>query len=52
VIEAVANGPTIAVPSYLRRSDDRYGGTVIGDPRREDTAIDLQEALVVEFYAR
>lgn len=52
VAEAFEQGPTIAIPGYLRRSDDRYSGTIVRGPNREDTPIDLQESLVVEFYAR
>jgi small subunit ribosomal protein S4 len=52
IVDGVANGPTISLPSYLVRADDRLGGTFVAAPRREDVPIDLNESLVVEFYAR
>jgi small subunit ribosomal protein S4 len=52
VAEAAAEGPALVVPGYLRRAGDHYGGTILSGPRREDTPIDLEESLVVEFYAR
>lgn len=52
IAQGAESGPSVTMPGYLRRSDDHYGGTITGDPRREDTPIDLQESLVVEFYAR
>jgi small subunit ribosomal protein S4 len=50
--DSVANQPAIAVPGYLRPSNDRYSGAMVAAPSRGDTPIDLQESLVVEFYAR
>jgi small subunit ribosomal protein S4 len=38
------------LPSWLSR--DGHTGRVVGLPRREDMDADIQEALVVEFYAR
>src|SRR5262249_29291679 len=52
VAEAAAQGPSIAMPAYLRRSEDHYSGDIVGIPHREDTPIDVEESLVVEFYAR
>jgi small subunit ribosomal protein S4 len=52
IVDGATNGPRIALPSYLRRADDGLGGTLVAAPEREDTPIDLNESLVVEFYAR
>jgi small subunit ribosomal protein S4 len=52
IVEGANNGPTLALPTYLQRADDRIGGRVSGLPRREDVPLDLNESLVVEFYAR
>ena len=52
VAEGATNGPTIAAPSYVRRSEDHFGGSITGTPTRQDVPIDLNESLVVEFYAR
>jgi small subunit ribosomal protein S4 len=52
VAEGAASGPILAVPGYLERAENHYGGRVIGHPDRRDVPIDLQESLVVEFYAR
>lgn len=52
IVEGAVNGPSIALPSYLTRSEDGFGGTVAAMPSRQDVPIDLNESLVVEFYAR
>jgi small subunit ribosomal protein S4 len=52
IAEGAASGPSIALPSYLKRSEDGFGGTVVATPTRQDVPIDLNESLVVEFYAR
>ena len=52
VVDGATNGPTLALPAYLQRADDHIGGAVTGLPRREDVPLDLEESLVVEFYAR
>jgi small subunit ribosomal protein S4 len=46
------NGPSIAVPTYLSRADDHIGGSVTGMPARQDIPLEINESLVVEFYAR
>jgi small subunit ribosomal protein S4 len=38
------------VPGWLSR--EGFTGRVVGEPRREDIEPDLQEGLIVEFYAR
>ena len=52
VAAGATNGPTLALPSYLTRADDHFGGTVSGTPARPDVPLDINESLVVEFYAR
>jgi small subunit ribosomal protein S4 len=52
IAEGAVNGPTLAVPSYLTRADDHFGGSVSGTPTRQDIPMDINESLVVEFYAR
>jgi small subunit ribosomal protein S4 len=52
IVDGATNGPTIAVPSYMNRADDHFGGSVTGTPSRQDIPLDINESLVVEFYAR
>jgi small subunit ribosomal protein S4 len=52
VVAGATNGPTIAVPSYVTRADDHLGGSVTGLPTLQDIPLDINESLVVEFYAR
>jgi len=52
IVAAIAKGPELAVPSYLRRSEDGYGGEMLTQPSREDAPLDVRETLVVEFYSR
>lgn len=53
VAEGATNGPELALPSYLERAPDGFGGRVSAAPVREDVPIpDLRESLIVEFYAR
>lgn len=52
ITAGATNGPTLAVPSYLSRADDHLGGAVSGMPSRQDVPLDINESLVVEFYAR
>jgi len=51
IAEGIEHGPAIAVPSYLERSPDGRGGRVISEPQPEDVPIELNSALVVEYYA-
>jgi small subunit ribosomal protein S4 len=52
IADGAANGPTLALPSYLTRADDHLGGSITGTPSRQDIPMDINESLVVEFYAR
>lgn len=53
VVESVERGPAVAIPSFLDLDpDDPYEGRVMGRPARTDVPIVVDEASVVEFYAR
>jgi small subunit ribosomal protein S4 len=52
VRQGVEQGPQLGLPSYLERAADRLGGRVVAEPTRMDSALDIDETLVVEFYAR
>lgn len=53
VLSAVERGPAVPLPSYLERvSDDAFAGNVIGTPLRTNVPVQVNEAAVVEFYAR
>lgn len=53
VEESVERGPAVAIPSYLDLDpDDPYEGRVMGRPARTDVPVVVDEASVVEFYAR
>jgi small subunit ribosomal protein S4 len=53
VAESVEHGPEVRLPSYLQLDpDDRFTGRVTGRPTREDIPVVVDEAAIVEFYAR
>jgi small subunit ribosomal protein S4 len=52
VVAAVDAGPEVALPGYLIRESDPYGGRVFGLPSRADIPFDVEEMAVIEFYAR
>jgi small subunit ribosomal protein S4 len=52
VAEGAAHGPALALPTYLERADDGLGGTCTGMPDRRDVPVQVDERMVVEFYAR
>jgi small subunit ribosomal protein S4 len=53
VVASIENGPQVQLPSYLARDpSDPFTGHVIGEPRREDIPFIVDEAAIVEFYAR
>lgn len=53
VEESVERGPAVAIPSFLDLDpDDPYEGRVMGRPARTDVPVVVDEASVVEFYAR
>jgi small subunit ribosomal protein S4 len=51
IAEGASRGPELALPSYLKRYDDGFGGKVTGYPVREDVPVDVSETLVTEYYA-
>lgn len=52
VAEGAAHGPELRLPSYLERSEDGMGGRCTGLPARQDVPVQVDERMVVEFYAR
>lgn len=53
VVDGAERGPVVKLPSYLARDpDDSYAGRVIGPPARADVPFVVNEAAVIEFYAR
>jgi small subunit ribosomal protein S4 len=53
VMQAVKRGPEIKLPSFLALDpNDPFSGRVIGPPSRNDVSLVVDEAAIVEFYAR
>jgi small subunit ribosomal protein S4 len=53
VAEAVQRGPEVRLPGFLALDpNDPYVGRVISEPGREDIPFIVDEAAIVEFYAR
>jgi small subunit ribosomal protein S4 len=53
LIDAASRDPEVRMPGYLARSaDDRLTGRVTGRPRRRDIPFAVDEAAIVELYAR
>ncbi len=53
VQDATATGPEVRLPQYLARDPaDAYAGRVVGVPGRPDVPFIVNEAAIVEFYAR
>src|SRR5688572_1738945 len=53
VMSAVERGPEIRLPSYLAIDPtDKFSGRVVGPPSRPDVSLNVDEAAIVEFYAR
>ena len=52
VLAAIERGPEVALPSYLLRSQDGRVGRMVGPPLRADVPFIVDDAAVVEFYAR
>lgn len=49
----VERGPEVRLPSFLAIDpDDKFTGRVIGKPDRHDVSFIVDEAAIVEFYAR
>lgn len=53
VVDAVERGPEVRRPGYLAVDpSDRFTGRVVTTPAREDVPLIVDEAAIVEFYAR
>lgn len=52
IVEAVHDGPALPVPDWLERDPAGFGGRVVGAPDRRDMPIEVDEKLIVEYYAR
>jgi len=53
VVEAVERGPEVRLPGYLALDPgDRFTGRVVATPMRGDIPFVVDEAAIVEFYAR
>ncbi|HEU0053252.1 MAG TPA: S4 domain-containing protein, partial [Longimicrobium sp.] len=53
VVQAVEKGPEVRLPGYLAIDpSDRFSGRVVASPMRSDVPLVVDEAAIVEFYAR
>lgn len=53
VVESVNRGPQVRLPSYLVIDpEDQFAGRMIGTPQRADIPFVVDDAAIVEFYAR
>ena len=52
IVTTAETGPVLKVPGWLERLPDGFGGRVTGNPARSDVPFPVDEALLVEFYAR
>lgn len=52
IAEGAAHGPELALPRYLERAEDGFGGRCTGLPDRDDVPVEVNERMVIEFYAR
>jgi small subunit ribosomal protein S4 len=53
ILEAVERGPQLRLPGYLALDpSDKYSGRVLQSPMRHDVPFPVNEAALVEFYAR
>jgi small subunit ribosomal protein S4 len=53
IAAAVERGPQLRLPSYLALDPaDKYTGRLIGTPMRQDTPFAVDDAAIVEHYAR
>ncbi len=52
VIQAIERGPEVKLPSYLRLTSDGTLGRVVSMPLRDDVPFIVDDAAIVEFYAR
>ena len=53
MLDSVTRGPQVSLPGYLALDPtDKFTGRVIGMPARSDVPFIVDEAAIVEFYAR
>ncbi len=53
VLEQTGKGPQVRLPGWLAKTDDaRYEGRVISPPTRESVPFAVNDAAIVEYYAR
>jgi len=52
LVTTAETGPALRVPAWLERLPEGSGGRVVGKPARSDVPFPVDEALLVEFYAR
>lgn len=53
VVASVEHGPQVRLPGHLAVDpQDRFTGRVVGTPQRGDVPFVVDEAAIVEFYAR
>jgi len=52
IVSETLKSPMLVRPSYLSFDPVNSSATMIELPAREDTPIEVQEALVIEFYSR
>ncbi len=52
VAESVNSRPPELIPPYLRLDRENMSGVLLRVPNREEIPINIEETLVVEFYAR
>ena len=53
VLDSVTRGPQVRLPGYLALDPtEQFTGRVIGMPSRSDVPFIVDEAAIVEFYAR
>jgi small subunit ribosomal protein S4 len=49
---AMVQARGVDLPSWLRRGEEKVGGTIVALPTREEANPDIDEQLIVEFYSR
>jgi small subunit ribosomal protein S4 len=52
VVQSLANRGPGMIPPYLLLDRDQVSGTFLRDPYREEIPVNINENLIVEFYAR
>lgn len=52
VIESFNSRPPELVPPYLQQNRENMSGQLLKLPNREEIPVNIDEALIVEFYAK